>query len=54
MIDSLNKSAKKYGMKINIKKTIVMRISRSGAGDITIRIDGQAIKQAKMFQYLGT
>lgn len=50
---ALNDTAKKYGMKINIKKTKVMRISRSGRNDITIRVDGHQIEQVKKFQYLG-
>jgi endonuclease/exonuclease/phosphatase family metal-dependent hydrolase len=52
-MNALNDTAKKYGMKINTKKTKVMRISRSGRNDVTINLEGQKIEQVKKFQYLG-
>jgi hypothetical protein len=42
----------KYDMKINIKKTKVMRVSRGG-GDINITINGAKVEQVKCFKYLG-
>jgi hypothetical protein len=39
-------------MKINIKKTKVMRVSRGG-GDINITINGAKIEQVKGFKYFG-
>ena len=35
IMDGLVRVAKQYDMKINVKKTKVMRISRTGVGDIT-------------------
>ena len=50
----LEQTAKLYDMKINVKKTKVMRISRHGGGSVTIVIGGQQVEQVKQFQYLGT
>ena len=43
-----------YDMKINIKKTKVMRVSRAGGGALRIMIGGQQVEQVKHFMYLGT
>jgi hypothetical protein len=53
LMDSINAEAKRYDMKINAKKTKVMRISREEGG-IDITIDGQKIEQVRKFQYLGS
>jgi len=50
----LEQTAKRYDMKINARKTKVMRISRHGGGSVTIVIGGQQVEQVKQFQYLGT
>src|ERR1043165_4914434 len=52
IMDGLNATALKYGMKINIKKTKVMRVSREG-GDVNITINGTKLEQVKSFKYLG-
>ena len=39
-------------MKINVKKTKVMKISKNG-GTINIMIDGQKVEQVNKFKYLG-
>ena len=52
IMDSLNATALRYGMKINIKKTKVMKVSREG-GTINITINGLKIEQVKSFKYLG-
>lgn len=54
IMDSLNKTSEEYGMKINLKKTKVMRISRNGGSKITINIDGEKLEQVKQFSYLGS
>src|SRR6218665_1015865 len=46
-MDGLNRTAKEYDMKVNIKKTKVMKVSRKGEGVINITIDGER------FRYLG-
>lgn len=52
IMDGLNATALRYGMKVNIKKTKVMRVSRRG-GDANIVINGTRIEQVKSFKYLG-
>ena len=51
-MDGLNDTALQYGMKINIKKTKVMRVSREG-GEVNITINGAKLEQVKSFKYLG-
>ena len=53
LMDALHNSIGKYSMKMNIKKTKSMRISRSGEEDINIQINGTRIEQVKTFKYLG-
>ena len=50
----LVQTAMRYDMKINAKKTKVMRVSRKGGGTVKIIIDGQQVEQVQHFQYLGT
>jgi len=52
IMNALNSTAVKYDMKINIKKTKVMRVSREG-GKVTITINGIKIEQVKSYKYLG-
>src|SRR3981081_1550184 len=40
-------------MKVNVKKTKVMKISRQGKGVINICIDGKRVEQVPCFKYLG-
>src|SRR5580698_2115631 len=53
MMNALNNTAKRYDMKINIKKTKVMKISRHGGGVVNILLDGQKVEQVQKFKYLG-
>jgi hypothetical protein len=53
LVDGLNNTAKKYDMKINVKKTNVMVVSREGDEIANIYIDGQRVEQVKQFKYLG-
>ena len=52
IVDKLDNTAKKYDIKINIKKTKVMKVSKNG-GVINIVIDGQKVEQVGKFKYLG-
>src|SRR6218665_1232915 len=52
-MDGLNRTAKEYDMKVNIKKTKVMKVSRKGEGVINITIDGEILEQVVRFRYLG-
>ena len=54
IMDSLNTTAEQYGMKINIKKTKVMRVSRNGGEVVNIVINGRRVEQVKSFKYLGS
>src|SRR5207253_3043650 len=54
LMDKLNAIAKKYSMKINIKKTKTMVVSKKDGGTVSIVIDGQRVEQVKTFKYLGS
>ena len=43
---------KEYDMRVNIKKTKVMKVSRKGEGVINITIDGEILEQVEQFRYL--
>ena len=43
-----------YGMKINIKQTKVMRVSKTGEGRESIMIEGKEVEQIRNFKYLGS
>jgi len=55
IMDSLNTTAIKYeyeyGMKINIKKTKVMRVSKEG-GDVNIIINGPELEEVRSFKFM--
>src|SRR6478609_1002243 len=53
-MDSLNKTAKHYDMKINIKKTKAMVVLRNGEEKVNITVEGQSVKQVSKFRYLGS
>ena len=50
--DNLSITAGKYGMKINIKKAKVIKMSKKTGGKVNITINGNKIEQAKSFNYL--
>jgi hypothetical protein len=54
IMDSLNRVSGKYGMKINIKKTKVLRISRKEGKPMTVNINGNKLEQVTQFCYLGS
>lgn len=54
IMERLDQTANKYNMKINIDKTKVMRICKSGSGIININIRGQQLEQVERFKYLGS
>ena len=53
IMDSLQTASGDYGMRINIKKTKVMRISGTEGRKTNIEIEGQKFEQVKQFCYLG-
>jgi hypothetical protein len=54
IMDSLVTTAKEYDMKVNVKKTKVMRVARTGGSTVTINIDGVRVEQVRKFKYLGS
>src|SRR6476619_6464806 len=52
LMDSLNTIAKHYDMKINIKKTKAMVVSRNGGERVNITVEGQSTEQVHKFRYL--
>src|SRR6218665_2489131 len=54
MMDRLDRTSKEYGMKINIKKTKVLKISKGKDTMVRINIGGKEIEQVKEFWYLGS
>ena len=52
-INELNRQCENYGMRINIKKTEAMTISRNGA-NTDFDIEGNALVRATEFKYLGS
>ena len=54
IIDALNKTSNNYGMKINIKKTKVMRVCKTGGKKMRIMINGHRVEQVRQFVYLGS
>ena len=54
LMDRLNNTAKRYDMKINVKKTKTMLVSRKEGKSVQIKIDGQLVEQMRKFKYLGS
>jgi len=54
IMNRLNDASKEYGMKINIKKTKVMKVSKQGGGNVNIVLNEERIKQVGQFRYLGS
>ena len=54
MMDRLNTIWTEYEMKINTKKTKVMKISRIEVSTVKITINGEDIEQVNKFCYLGS
>src|SRR6476661_10146852 len=53
-MDRLDTTAKHYDMKINIKKTKAMVVSRNGGERVKITVQGQSVEQVSKFRYLGS
>src|SRR6476469_3402813 len=49
LMDSLNTTAKHCDMKINIKKTKAMVVSRNGGERVNITVEGQRVEQVSKF-----
>ena len=57
MMDRIQKKCIEYGMSLNTKKTMVMKVANN-AKDIpptlTIKVNGDRLKQVKEYNYLGS
>jgi hypothetical protein len=54
IMNRLNETSGEYGMEINIAKTKVMRISRTGGKSMDITVNGVKLEQVKQYCYLGS
>ena len=54
MMARMNDNAESFGMKINIKRTQVMKTSKSPWKEFTIMLGGKELAQVKQFTYLGS
>ena len=54
LMDSLNTTVKHYHMKINIKKTKAMVVSRNQGERVNITVESQSVEQVRKFRYLGS
>jgi len=54
IMDKLNVTAENVGMKINIKNTKTLKVSRNVGEEINIMINGSRIEQIKSLKYLGS
>src|SRR5678815_103138 len=52
LMNKLNDTAKKFNMKINVKKTKTMVVSRNEGRNVKIKIDDQELEQVSNFKYL--
>jgi len=54
IMTKLNEVVERYKMRINIKKTKVMKIGRNQGDDLHISINGIELEQVSQFKYLGS
>src|SRR6476469_10369127 len=47
-------NSENYDLKINIKKTKAMVVSRNGGQTVNITVEGQSVEQVSKFKYLGS
>src|SRR5580698_1937762 len=53
VMNRLNETAKRYAMKMNVKKIKVMVVSRGEGRAVNLTIDGHKVEQVKTFKYFG-
>jgi hypothetical protein len=54
LMDNLVTVAKEYNMKVNVKKSKVMKVSRKGGGQVNLVVEGKKVEQVTKFKYLGS
>ena len=53
IVDKVNEESAKKGLKMNVKKTKTMVVSRDEIPSVKIKVNGQILEQVKNFKYLG-
>ena len=53
LMDGVDRAAEDYGMRINVKKTKTMVISKEGGKKVDIKIGQHKVEQVQQFKYLG-
>ena len=53
-MDALNRKANEFGMKINVKKTKAMVVSKNEVKTVNIVVDEKSVEQVERFKYLGS
>src|ERR1044072_9304688 len=54
LMNKLTEVAEEFGMSINVKKTKIMRVSKSDARKFEIKVNGEYLEQVSEFKYLGS
>ena len=54
IMDALQDTSEKYNMRINTKKTKIMRMSTVAGRTMKITVNGQNLERVKQFCYLGS
>jgi hypothetical protein len=54
LMNDLCSAADRYDMKINIKKTKIMRVSRTSGKPVAILVNGVSLEQVTSYKYLGS
>jgi len=54
MLDRLGETCKVYGMEMNVKKTKVMVVCKTGKMKCCVTIDDKTVEQVERFKYLGS
>lgn len=54
LMNGLQEEADRYGMKVNVKKTKTMVISREESKEVKIELEGNMVEQVRRFKYLGS
>ena len=53
IVDTVRSNSERCGLKMSVKKTTTMVISRDGLAEVKINVDGVQLEQVKRFKYLG-
>lgn len=54
LMNGIQEEADRYGMRVNVKKTKTMVISKEGSKEVKIDLEGHRVEQVRRFKYLGS